>query len=386
MLTKLFGLLRRILINKYTGWFFKTKRRKIITLVLLLLFVLQRINTARQPDFDVNTVQVKKETFVESVTAAGEIKAEKSVDLTFVAAEKIDQIYVDDGAWVKQGEAIAKLNTTNLYHSFKIADENLRAGAAALDVVYDDLKDKEDSETFAEISTRTTAEAAKNNAVFAQIQTQRNLANATIRAPFDGIVNFKDGIAIGKYASVAAPSFSITDPGTVYFEAEISELDVSKLKVGMKALIELDAYNEDVYEELVEMVGFDSTLTSSGGTAYRTKVSLSDNTNNRFRLGMNGDVELVINEEDGVLSIPISALVEEEDGNFVWRVIDGAKVVKTKVEIGVTSINDIEILDGVNENDLVILRPPSKLKEGDKVKVLGDNGDKVNGGGLRSLF
>jgi RND family efflux transporter MFP subunit len=365
-------------------WFFKTRRRKIITLAIVAIIILLQINSARKPDYEVDVYTISKETFTESVTAAGEVKAKKSADLTFVASEIIDDIYVDDGSWVKKGEKIASLNTTNLYQDYKIADAALRAREASLNAVYDDLQGKLNTETYTEISTRTTAETAKDAAVFGFIKAQRNLANAIIKAPFDGVITFKDGVSIGKYASVAAPSFNITDPSTVYFEVEVSELDVNDISPGMKATIELDAFPNETFDELLESVGFVSTFTSSGGTAYHARISLSDNIINRFRLGMNGDAEIVINERDNVISVPTSAVVEEDDKSYVWKVINGGSVVKSEVEIGASAINDTEIVGGVVEGDAVIIRPPSKLSEKDRVKVIKNNGQ--NGEGLMNIF
>jgi len=59
----------------------------------------------------------------------------------------------------------------------QIAEADLRAKAASLDKVYDDLQGKEGSETFEEIETRTVAETNKDKAVFSQIKAQKNLAD-----------------------------------------------------------------------------------------------------------------------------------------------------------------------------------------------------------------
>lgn len=372
--------------NRVTLFLTKTRKRKVFFVILLLLFVLYQINSSRQPDLELEVIRVEKKTLEENISASGKVDAEKLAELTFLASENIEEIFVADGSYVEKGDLIARLNSTSLYQSYLQAEASLRAAEAAVDKVYDDLQGKESTETFAEINTRTSAEVARDNAYRTFVIAQKNLSNANLYAPFAGIVNQNDGTSIGELSTSLSPTFTIVDPSTVYFAAEINEVDIPNIKVGTPARLELDAYGDEVLTESVTSVGFVDTITSTGGTAYRVRISLPGNADSKFRVGMNGDVELILSEKKGVVSIPQSAIVEENGNSFVWVVKDDGKAAKIPVETGVSSINDIEILNGLEEGNLVVERPPSQIEEGHKIRIIIEGEEDEQTGGFGGLF
>jgi len=347
---------------------FKTKLRKVIFFTALALFSYSRVNAYLKPDFELDLITVDSETFVEKVSASGEVRAEKAINLVFQSAGDITDIAVGDGSFVKKGQAIATVDSTIAYQTYLQAQADLRAKEASLDVVYDAVKDHDDDESLAQKESRTLAETAKDKSYRGLVAAQKALGNSTLVAPFEGILNYVKGVSVGSYASAVSPSFTLVDPDTIYFQAEVSEVEVSRIKLGTEAHIQLDAYPTEEYIEKVGMIGFSDVTTSTGGTAYTIKVSLPTNSDNKFRLGMNGDIDFVISEQNGVLSVPFSALVEESSDQFVWVVRDNGKVTKTKVETGTSSLDSIEIISGLQIGAVIVERPPNTLEEGNKVK------------------
>ncbi|MFV1917413.1 MAG: efflux RND transporter periplasmic adaptor subunit, partial [Patescibacteria group bacterium] len=121
------------------------------------------------------------------------------------------------------------------------------------------------------------------------------------------------------------------------------------------------------YEGVIEGMAFSNVVTSTGGSAFPVRVTLPGQNALKFRVGMNGDAEFIISEKTGQLLIPQTALVEENSDTYAW-IIEGGKAKKVSIKIGASSINDVEVISGVNEGDTVIIRPPSDLKDGDRVK------------------
>lgn len=368
MVTALGKIIRLLKENRLSKWVLATKRRRVIFLIIVALIVLWRINSARKPDWELGVVEIKKAELLESVSTSGEIKAEKFTELTFLSSENIKEILVPDGAEVKKGNLIAKLDTVSLYQSYLQAEADLRDKQAALDKVYDDVKGHEKDETLAQKETRTSAEVAKDKAYRAFVIAQKNLANANLRAPFDGIVNYNEGASIGTYSSPLSSRFSLVDPKTVFFEAEVNEIDIIKITPDTKVKIELDAYPNQEFEQQIKSISFVSTMTSTGGTAYKVKTSLPDNVDHKFRLGMNGDASFIVSSKQNVIVVPLTAIVEENEKSYVWVVNSNNKAKKVEVATGASSTDDIEITSGLKSGNLVIGRPPSKIKEGDRVK------------------
>lgn len=357
----------------YIILFFKNRlrtRRSQIFFVIFLLIALFVVRGVTKAKFEVETHEVSKETFVESISASGEMAADQAIDLNFETGGTVSQVYVKFGQQVKKGDLIAKLDTTNLYSTYLSADATLRASLAALDSTYDSLANKESTETFAEISTRTASETTKDKAYQAYIVAQRNLSGATLRAPFDGIIaSFPDGLAEG--VNIFSPvgfQISVVNPDTIYFLSDVNEVDIPKLISNQKVVIHLDAYSDEEYAGVVEGVAFDSVTTSTGGSAYPVRVSFPSQDALKYKLGMNGDAEFIISEKKDQVLVPQTSIVDEDSKSYVWK-IEGGKAKRTEVNIGASSIDDVSVISGVSEGDTIIVRPPSDLKEGDRVKT-----------------
>lgn len=358
---------RKLTENKLVRFFTATKRRKIIAVVIILIVAYFQINNARKPDWELEVIEVKRQTIEEIVSASGSVAADKYTELTFLAAENIKEIVATQSAYLKKGDVIAQLDTTSLYQSYLQAESNLRAAEAEVNRVYDTLQGKEKTETYADIDARTTAEVTRDNAYRSLVVARKNLNNATLRAPFDGIVNFNSGVSIGKYTSALTPTFTIIDPSTTYFLAEVNEVDIGKIRNGNQARVELDAFSNKI-DSKVTSVGYINTTTSTGGTAYEVRLSLPQNSEGKYRVGMNGDVDFIISITERAVSVPQSALIEEGENTYVWVVNPKDKAQKISVETGTSSINDIEITEGLENGNKVIVRPPADIKEGDKIK------------------
>jgi RND family efflux transporter MFP subunit len=343
---------------------------KVITLVIIALLVYWRYSAYQNGGIEVETAKVGYGKLVESVDASGEVAADKAANLAFQTAGEVEELNFKEGDEVKKGDIIAKLDTTILYDSYLTAEATLRAAQASLDSVYDQVQGHENDETFAQRSTRTTAETTKDKAYWAFVTASKNLNGAYIKAPFDGILTqVPDNIYPGAYVSVpTTATFQVTGPETTYFQAEVNEADIYKFTSGAKADITLDAYPDEILGGQVYGLNFVSVTTSTGGTAYKVQITLPENKDLKYKVGMNGDAEVILTQKDHVLTIPINATVEEGDKTYVW-IVENKHTKKAEVETGISSTNDIEVVSGLSENGIVVVRPPNEIQEGSKVKI-----------------
>lgn len=359
--------------NRLAQWILKTKPRRIIFFITITVVLLMWINSVRKVDWELEVVEVKNTKISETVTASGEVKAEKFTELTFLSSENVKEIIVADGAEVKKGDLIAKLDSTSLYQSYLQAEADLRDKQVTLERVYDQVKGHEKDESYSQKESRTSAEVAKDKAYRAFVIAQKNLGNTNLRAPYDGFVFYGEGSSIGTYSSPASSKFTIVDPKTTYFEAEVNEIDIINIKPEIDVIIELDAFPDQKFTQQIKVISFVSMTTSTGGTAYSVKTTLPENLENKFRIGMNGDANFIVSSKHDVLALPATSVVEEEGKSYVWTINSGNRAYKTEVVTGISSTDDFEIISGLTGGDLVIVRPPAKIKEADKIKILGRN-------------
>lgn len=341
---------------------------KKLTKVLIGIGIVLFFFVSRKPVIKVETFKVGKGEIIESISSSGRIDAQEKADLTFQGSGRLSWVGVKEGAAVKKYQAIAKLDTVLLNAAYQEAMNSYRSYEAAAQKAEDDVKGHSADETFTQKSTRMAAQVARDNAYDAVKAAEQSLKFATITAPFNGLITKAEPAFPGSNVTSATAVYSLVNPETFYFSTEVGETDITKVKVGQKVILSLDAFSEKPFESFVENIGIASVITSTGGTAYKVKISLPKTEGVNFRLGMNGDAEIIIKTITDVLSVPSDSVVEDNNGSFVW-VVKAGKAKKVKVEVGGSSVESTEIKSGLSEGDLVIVGPPAAIKNGSKVKI-----------------
>ncbi len=333
----------------------------------VVLIIGWRIIVSANKTTKIQTVQVTRGELVESVATSGEIKADQYSQLTFPSGGKVSWIGVKIGQKVVKGQAIAQLDAISLNAAYEQALNNYRNYQATADNVLDTLKGKATTETLSEKATRTAAEVARDNAYNAVLAAQDNLRNAMIYAPFAGTVDSIIPSSPGINVLPGAANYTVINPDSVYFDAEVEETDLPRVALGQTVNIKLDAYPNDSYSGTVTNIGMVAFTSSTGGNAYHIRISLPKNTDMKFKVGMGGDIEIIFNKIENTLKVPVSSIVTDTK-SYVW-VIENGHAKKTIVETGGENNDDVEIKSGVNESQTVISQPPALLKDGQRVSI-----------------
>lgn len=349
------------------------KKLLVIAGVLLLgiaIFIFKKPLAKKESEFDIATV--KKGELVNKVSASGVIEAEEEVDLKFQTSGRLTWVGVKEGDWVKKWQAIAQLDTQELQ---KNLEKTLRDYASER---WDFEQEREDYNVGSDSLNRYTLAnevrriLEKNQfdldkAVIDVELKDITLKYATLVTPIAGIVTHIDTPVAGVNLTPATAVFTVSNPDPVYFSVNIDEADIGKVRLGQKAKIILDSYPDLELESEIWQITFKAIKTSGGGTAFPAKIRLPKNENQKFKLGMNGDAEIIIEKKENTLFVPLEAVVERNKKRYVWLVENG-KAVKREVEVGLETDDEMEILEGVKKGDKVISKGVSKIKEGQKIK------------------
>ncbi|MEN6334816.1 MAG: efflux RND transporter periplasmic adaptor subunit [Phycisphaerales bacterium] len=217
-------------------------------------------------------------------------------------------------------------------------------------------------------------------------QAQEALSYTTITAPIDGTITRTEA-EVGEMAIVG----TMNNPGTVIMEvgdlsemlvvAQVDEADVSKLKVGQKARVSIQAWPDKVFAGVVQTVALSRKVGTDGSKYYETEVLLVD-PNEQVFTGMTADVDIEVATHGSVLVLPSQAVlgrkvdelpVELRDKlseeakkkaytSVVYCVKDG-KAVATLVKIGASNTTHTVIEEGLGEGDKVIVGPYKELEK-----------------------
>ncbi len=342
-----------------------SRRKKIIVVFVLIGgIVFWRFWSSKNKPILVDISTVKKGKITQSVSASGKVSANQIATLTFQTSGELAYLGVSEGDKVKRGQIIASLNKRQL-------EATLRKYLNAFEREFTEFNDSNDL-----IKDSVLTDSIKRIKSRAQIDLNQTVLDVEIQneairlsnlySPIQGVVTSINPKHTGIYVNPNSASFEIVNPETVFFEAKVPEADISKIKEGLRAKINLDAYPLETLEEKVLYISFSSTTTSTGATAYLVKISLPANAETKYRLGMSGDAEIILYEKENVLLVPQTSIVNIEGKNYIWAIENGIAK-KTQVETGISSFDEIEILNGIKEGTQIVNRPPKDLGDGDKV-------------------
>jgi HlyD family secretion protein/macrolide-specific efflux system membrane fusion protein len=323
----------------------------IFLLVILLLVIFWQFKSSQKNKAKLVFQHPEIKNIVKKLEVSGVIDAKEKARLRFAGGGKVVYLGAKEGDQVKKGKTIATIDKIalekqlqqdlNLYSKERLDWENTR----------DDIKDRWIDNT--EKRTVDQAQLDLNNEVIdVEIKTEA-IKNSALYAPFNGVLTFSPTAVAGTQL-LATDYFEIVNPNSLIFKAAVDESDISKVKAGQLAKIQLDAYEDQEFDSSVNYIAYTSSQ-SSTGTVFVVEFPLSNPDLNVFRIGMNGDVAITLAAKDNVLTVPYSA-TKERDNKFFVDVKNGPETYQEKeIQVGLVSDDEVEVISGLSENDEVLI-------------------------------
>ena len=185
-------------------------------------------------------------------------------------------------------------------------------------------------------------------------QARKNLNEATLTAPFDGVVAsvYADE---GDTVLTTTVIIHLIDLTTMELQVEVDEIDIPGVEVGQRVIIEVDALLDLPFEGEVTFI---SSLAKeeAGVVLYEVTISFGAPEGSGLRVGMSTTADIVIDERSNVLLVPDRAIKQDSEGNSVVEVMVGKEVQERPAVIGISDGLDTEIVDGLNEGEVVVER------------------------------
>ncbi len=173
-----------------------------------------------------------------------------------------------------------------------------------------------------------------------------------IRSPVDGFVVGKNAVA-GVAVQSGSLLFEVADLSQVWVTADISEQDISRVRVGQRARLELGSYPGEMQTGKVTFI---SPVLDSGTRTLRVRLEFknrSDRNGPRLRPGMYGTVYLDLPSTTG-LTVPAEAVVDTGQTQYLFVSKQGGRFEPRTVKIGARLKDKVEILRGVSEGERVV--------------------------------
>ena len=396
----------------------KKKKRKwivitsVVVIVLLGAFVLYALSSGNTKIDPTKLAKVERHDLAKSVVATGKVEPITKVEIKSKASGIVKKLLVDAGDKVKKGQLLAQLDKDEIQAQVDQSRAALTASEASLKGAQADYeRAKVDAEgpdvpllkraydraigmaKEGVVSTSALEDAQKNyelalnkqnvskaqltvlKARIAQSQAQvvRDQANlkqleeqlsyTDILAPIDGVVLSRDvemGDAVSSIlvlGSSATLVMTLGDTSEVYVKGKVDESDIGKVYLGQAARIKVESFKDKTFSGKVTKIS-PMGVEKDNVTTFEVRVSIN-NPGGELKAAMTANAEIILEEHKNVLQIPEGAIIYDKDKNASVEVPDpkgkeGKR--KVAVNIGISNGAKTEVLNGLKENDEVVLQ------------------------------
>ena len=306
--------------------------------------------------------EVQETQWAQKIQSVGNLKAHEQVELTSSAAGKVEEINFTDGQSVEKDVVILRLES---------GEERAELGAAKsllLETEKQYLRSRELRKQGATSQSVLDAHRREFETAKAQVGVAKaRLEDRTIRAPFSGRIGLRQ-VSPGKFIQSGDMIASMADNTPVRLDFSVPELKIAQLKEGLAVTATTRAYPNKTFTGKIEATeSYVNPVTRAVGVR-----ALIPNEKNLLIGGMLMNVEVAENPRPAVV-LPEAAIIQESNASYVFVVKPNAKpatVEKTKVQLGPRRPGDVEVLDGVQTGDMVVIHGTLKLADGRPVNVV----------------
>ena len=309
----------------------------------------------------VEAIKVVTAPIPQVITTVGSLRSDESITLRPESAGRISAITFQEGQRVAKGAPLVTLDPAMPRAELEQAKANYVLAKQKFDRAVD-LAQRN-------FISGQAKDEAENNVKVAEATVQlaeAKLAKTDIRAPFSGIIGLRS-VSVGDYVKEGADLVNLESIDPLKVDFRVPETYLGQVQVGQPLQIALDAMPGKTYTGKVIAV---NPLIDAAGRSIiiRAQVGNQDTT---LRPGMFARIRLITRAERDAMMLPEEALVPQGTDKFVFRVNDG-KVTRVKVETGQRRDGKVEIVNGVNKDDLIVTAGQLKLRDGVSVRVAGD--------------
>ena len=304
----------------------------------------------------VTIVRLQPETFAESISAIGTVKARESITVTAKVSELVQAVHFESGDEVRAGAPLVTLSDRQqqaaLVEAQATADEAERLYRRQSELAAQQLIAR--SQLDNQRAARDTA-----NARVAQIRAQ--LADRVIRAPFAGVLGLRQ-VSPGALVTPGTAVATLDDLARVYVDFPIPEAQLSLASPGRAIGGSAAAWPGRRFDGVVATV--DARVDPST-RAITVRADLP-NPERLLRPGMLVNVELPGATREALL-VPEISVVQVGRESFLYRVKDDGSVEQVDVVIGARSGGKAEVVEGAKAGDRIVVDGTGKLRPGAKV-------------------
>ncbi len=392
----------------------KKKRLILFTVIILIIaaVIFLNLQASREKAIKVTVDKVKKQDITSIISASGEVKPKKNINISALVAGRIVKIGVKEGQEVKAGDFLLQIDPAYFEAQVDRIRANINQFKAELiraeaqyrrdksfyerqKQLYDSALISRDQLEVARVQyevSSATLQALRYQIKQAEANlksTLDDLKKTTYTSPIDGMVTslrVEEGevAIVGTMNNPGTILLTIADLSIMEVEVEVDETDVVNVRIGQAARVKVDAFPEQVFNGQVTEIGSSAMDRTTRGSQesrnFKVVITLED-TGHQLKPGLSASADIIVAEKKEVLAIPIAALVIRETGKNEGKdktsspAAEKAKEVEgvfrlennrarfQPVKKGIMGGMMVEIISGLEEGQEIVTGPYSALRD-----------------------
>ncbi len=307
----------------------------------------------------VELVRVTRKDVYAAYQGTASLEAEENTEIVAKTGGVLLEILVEEGDKVDANQVVARLDREQL----SLERDRSVATLNRLDREY-----QRSSELYAKnlISSdaHEKARAELESQKASHRLTELSLSYAEVRTPIAGIITerlVKRGNLVNQYETL----FQVSDFSTLNAVLFVPERELETLRTGQNAVVIADAYPQRQFIGVVDRVS--PSIDASTGT-FRATIAL-DNADFELKPGMFSRVSIIYDRHPDAVAVPFDAVVQEDEQGFIFKVEEG-RAKRVSISTGFETDGFIEVLDGLTDEDLVVINGQMSLNSGVLLDVL----------------
>jgi len=339
-------------------------RRFILIYIFLAFLVISGCSNQQKSDnsvekISVKTLMVKQESIPEVLQYSGDILPYKTIKFGFMVAGKIENVYIKEGQYVKEGELIATIDPTDYEFAVKAAEAKFLEAENEYTRLTNLYKK----------GSLTESNYDKIKALYQEAQAnvdykKKQLKDTHLYAPHEGWVAV-EGVEPGEIIPQGMPVFAIVYTKDIFIRSFIPENEIASITMNMDVTIKVPALEKE-YNGKISRIG---SVADAYSRAFPVKATIQ-NPDFSIKPGMIAFLKVKTAVENDIINIPAEAVLLSSDGRtYVFLLTKGGiKVTKRNIQINKTTDNGVNVLFGLNDGDVIVTEGNTKLYEGALIK------------------
>lgn len=332
------------------------------------IMIAKFMNPGSLPPQTVSTIAAKMQDWQPTISAVGTLRAARGADLSVETAGIVDEINFESGQDVKAGTALVQLRVEDEQARL----EALQTSAQLARTQYERNVKQLEAKAISRASLDVDAANLKN--AEAAVAEQRAMLNKKIvRAPFAGRLGVRL-VDEGQYITPGTAVVTLQDLNSIYADFYLPDQDAVRLQAGQKVRITTSGTGDESFEGTITAIDPKVDLKSRNVLIRATLA----NTKHRLLPGASAEITIDAGKGERHLTLPQTAITFNPYGSTVYLAMEDGKDEKgqpkliarqTFVTTGPTRGDQIAVLTGIKEGDVVVTAGQMKLQAGTPLVV-----------------